>query len=136
MHNECRCKFYKRIANETTTRRMRLICVYGIAGVFTFSYICQQLLNQLIPIQILLIVRIPPLFYTMLANLCKRLTITTNSLLLIRMACNRLRICCEYVFLTKSRNMFLIFAIPLERSECLIRIKTNVWRRTCEHCDL
>ena len=31
---------------------------------FSFSYICQHLLNQLILIQILLIVRIPPLFYT------------------------------------------------------------------------
>ena len=37
----------------------------------------------------------------MLANLYKRLTITTNALLLIRMACNclLLRICCEYAFL-------------------------------------
>ena len=58
---------------------------------------------------------------------CKRLTITTNALLLIRMACNCLRICCEYAPLTEFRNLFLIFAIPLERSECL-RIRTNVWR--------
>ena len=50
-----------------------------------------------------------------------------NALLLIRMACNCLRICCEYAFLTEFRSMFLIFAIPLERSECL-RIRTNVWR--------
>ena len=53
----------------------------------------------------------------MLANLCKRLTITTDALLLIRMACNCLRLCCEYDFLTKFRKMFLIFAIPLERSK-------------------
>ena len=35
----------------------------------------------------------------MLANLYKHHTITTNALLLIRMACNCLRICCEYAFL-------------------------------------
>ena len=63
----------------------------------------------------------------MLVNLYKRLTVTTNALLLIRIACNCLRICCEYAFLTEFRNLFLIFAIPHERSECL-RIRTNVWR--------
>ena len=51
----------------------------------------------------------------MLANLYKRLTITTNALPLIRMACkllpNMLRI---YVF-TNFRNMFLKFAKPRER---------------------
>ena len=62
----------------------------------------------------------------MLENLYKRLTITTNALLLIRMACYCLRICCKYAFLTEFRNMFLIFAISLEQSECL-RIRTNVW---------
>ena len=129
---ECRCKFYKRVANATTTRRMRLICVYGIAGVSFFSYICQHLLNQLILIQYLRIVRILPLFYTNASNFYKRLTISTNALLLIRMACNCLRISCEYAFLTEFiltefRNMILIFAIPLDRSECL-RIRTNVWR--------
>ena len=69
----------------------------------------------------------------MLANLCKRPTITTNALLLIKMACSCLRICWEYAFLTEFRNMFLIYAIPLERSESL---RTNVWRCTCKHCDL
>ena len=63
----------------------------------------------------------------MLANLYKRLTITTNALLLIRMACNCFRICCAYAFLTEFRNMILIFAILLERSECL-RIRMNFWR--------
>ena len=51
----------------------------------------------------------------MLANLYKRLTITTNALPLIRMACellpNMLRTC---VF-TCFRNMFLKFAKPLEQ---------------------
>ena len=128
MLNECRCKFYKRHGdcNNNTTHASSMRLRY--CRCFSFSCICQHLLNQLILIQILpLIVRIPPYFLRMLANLYKRLTITTNALLLIRMACNCLRICCEYAFLTEFRNMILKFAIPLDRSECL-RIRTNVWQ--------
>ena len=135
MLNECRCKFYKRVVNETTTRCMRFICVYGIAGVSLFLTFASTFLISFFSFKFCLMSAF--LFYSirMLANLCKRLTITTNALLLIRMACNCLRICCEYAFITEFRNMFLIFAIPLERPECL-RIRTNVWRCTCEHCDL
>ena len=127
MLNECRCKFYKRIANETTTRRMRLICIYGIAGVSLFLIFASTCLISLFSFKFCLFSAFLLYSVRMLENLHKRLTITTNVLLLIRMACNCLRICCEYAFLTEFRNMFLIFAIPLERSEGL-RIRTNVWR--------
>ena len=129
MLNECRCKFYKRVANETTTRRMRLICVYGIAGVSLFNFLIFVSTCSIILFLFKFCLLSAFLLYSIriLANLCKRRTITTIALLLIRMACNCLRILCEYAFLTEFRNMFLMFAILLERSECL-RIRTNVWR--------
>ena len=129
MLNECHCKFYKRVPNDTTSRRVRLICVYGIAGVSLVLIFASTCSISLFSFKVCLLSVF--LFYSirMLANICKRLTITANSLLLhvIRMACNCLRICCEYAFLTEFRNMLLIFAIPHERSECL-RIRTNVWQ--------
>ena len=90
-----------------------------IAGL-SFCFLFARLFPiSLFPIIVILIVRI--LHYTtrisilMLANLYKRLMITTNALPLIRMACellpNMLRIC---VF-TNFGNMFLKFAKPRER---------------------
>ena len=129
MLNECRCKFYKRVVNETTTRRMCLICVhvYGIACVSLFLTFARTCSISLFSFKFCLLSAFLLYSIRVLANLCKRLTITTNALLLIRMACNCLRICCEYAFLTEFRNMFLIFAISLEQSECL-RIRKNAWR--------
>ena len=125
MLNECRCKFYKRVANETTTRRMRLICIYGIAGVSLFLIFASTCSISLFSFKFCLLSAFLLYSIPMLDNLCKRPKITTNALLLIRMACSCLRICCKYAFLTEFRNMFLIFAIPLERSECL-QIRTYV----------
>ena len=129
MLNECSCKFYKRVANETTTRRMRLICVYGIAGVSLFLIFASTCPISLFSFKFCVLSVFLLYSIRMLGNPYKRFTITTkfNALLLIRMACNCLRICCDYAFLMEFGNMFLIFAIPLERSECL-RIRTNVWR--------
>ena len=127
MLNECRCKFYKRVVNETTTRRMRLICVYGIADVSLFLIFASTCSISLFSFKFCLLSAFLLYSKRMLANLYKCLTIITNALLLIRMACNCLRIYCEYAFFTEFGNMFLRFAIPLERSECL-RIRTNVWR--------
>ena len=124
MLNECRCKFYKRVANETTTQRMRLICIYGIAGVSLFLIFASTCPISLFSFKFCLLSAFLLYSLRMLANLYKRHTIITNALLLIRMACNCLRICCQYAFLTEFGNIFLIFAIPLERSECL-RIRTN-----------
>ena len=88
-----------------------------IAGsVFLFFFIYKALPNQLIPIILYLLSSF--FHYTtrisirMLANLYKRLTITTNTSPLTRMACellpNMLRICVY----TNFRNMFLKFAKP------------------------
>ena len=120
-------KLYKRIANDTTTRRMRLICIYGIAAVSLFLIFASTCSISLFSFKICLLSAFLLYSIRTLETLYKRLTITTNALLLIIMACNCLRIGCKYAFLTEFRNMFLIFAIPLERSECL-RIRTNIWR--------
>ena len=95
MLNECR------VVNEITTRRMRLIFVHGIAGVslfLTFASTCS--VNQLILIQILLNVRIPPLFYTDASESLqtsydhyKCIVINKNGLQLLK---NMLRICFPY----------------------------------------
>ena len=108
MLNECRRKFYKRVANETTTRRMRLLCVYVIAGVSLFLIFASTCSISLFSFKFCLLSAFLLYSIRMLANLYKRLTIITNALLLIRMACNCLRICCEYAFLTEFRNMFLM----------------------------
>ena len=55
----------------------------------------------------------------MLANHYKRLTIATNGLPSIRMACDCLRICCEYAFFANFRSMFLIFVTPQNRARML-----------------
>ena len=117
MLNKCRLQFYKRVANETTTRRMHLICVYGIASVSVFLIFASTCSISLFSFNFFLLSVFLLYSIRMLAILCKRLTITTIALLLIRMACNCLRICCEYAFLTEFKNMFLMFAILLERSD-------------------
>ena len=119
MLNQCCCKLYKRIANDTTTRRMRLICIHGIAAVSLFLIFASICSISLFSSKICLLSAFLLYSIRTLETLYKRLTITTNALLLIIMACNCLRICCKYAFLTEFRNMFLIFAIPLERFECL-----------------
>ena len=95
MLNICRCKFYKHVANVTTTRRMRLVCVYGIAGVSLFLIFASTCSISLFSFKFCLLSAF--LFYSMrmLANL------------LIRIACSCLRICCEYAFLTEFMNMYL-----------------------------
>ena len=113
MHNECRCTVYKRFANETPTRCMRLICIYGIAAVSLFLIFASTCSISLFSFKICLLSAFLLYSIRMLENLYKRLTITTNALLLIRMAHNCLRICCKYAFLTEFRNIFLIFAISL-----------------------
>ena len=127
MLNECRCKVYKCVANETTTRRMRLICIYGITAVSLFLIFASTCSISLFSFKICLMSAFLLYSIRMLENRYKRLTITTNAWILIRTACNCLRICCKYAFLTEFKSTFLIFAIPLQRSECL-RIRTNVWR--------
>ena len=109
MLNECRCKVYKRFANETPTRCMPLICihVYGIVAVSPFLIFACTCSISLFSFKICLLSAFILCSIRMLENLYKRLTITTNALLLIRMACNCLRICCKYAFLTEFRNLFL-----------------------------
>ena len=106
MLNECRCKFYKRVANETTTRRMRLICIYGIAGVSLFLIFASTCSISLFSFNFCLLSAFLLYSIPMLDNLCKRPTITTNALLLIRMACSCLRICFKYAFLRNLGTCF------------------------------
>ena len=123
---EYHCEPYERVmtvvVNETTTGHMRSLFVYThcrVCLLFLFARLC--------PISLFPIILFAFFHYTkrisirMLANLYKRLTITTNALPLIRMACellpNMLGIC---VF-TSLRNMFLKFAKPREQP----RMHTN-----------
>ena len=72
-------------------------------------------------------VRIPSLFYTNTSKPLQTSYDHNKCIVINKKACNLLRICCEYAFPTEFRNIYLIFAISLERLECL-RIRTNVWR--------
>ena len=89
---ECRCEYYACVANTTTTQRKRSLFAYTHCRCFSFAFICHPLPNKLIIRHFLLIVRIRPVFFgnvkKMLANLYKRLTITTNALPSIKMACD------------------------------------------------
>ena len=96
---EYHCEPYERVVNETTTGHMRSLFAYThcrVCPLFLFARLC--------PISLFPIILSAFFHYTtrisvrMLANLYKRLTITTNALPLIRMAV-RLRICCEYASL-------------------------------------
>ena len=89
-------EFYECVANETTTRHMRLICIYGIADVFLFLIFPSTCSISILSVKFCLLSAFLLYSIRMLANLYKHLTITTNALLLIRMACNCLRICGEY----------------------------------------
>ena len=66
---EYRCEHYERVANETTKRHMRSLLTYT-------HYLLSAFFHYTTRISI-----------RMLSNLYKRLTITTNVLPLIRMAC-------------------------------------------------
>ena len=77
-----------------------VLYAYMVLSVFPFSYMCQHLLNQLILIQILLIVRIPPLFYTYTSESLQTsydryicIGINKNGLQLLK---NMFRICFPY----------------------------------------
>ena len=96
MLNECRCKF-KRVANETTTRRMRRICVCGIAGVSLFLIYASNCSISLFSFEFCLLSAFLLYSIRILANLYKRLTIikNLNALLLILLK-NMLRICFAY----------------------------------------
>ena len=117
---EYHCKPYEGVVNETTTGHMHSLFAYTHCRVcFLFARLC--------PISLFPIILSAFFHYTtrisirMLANLYKRLTISTNALPLMRMAWellpNMLRIC---VF-TSFRNMFLKFAKPREQP----RMHTN-----------
>ena len=115
-------------------------CVYlhiHIAGLyfcFLFARLCPI---SLFPIILILTIRLLSLYYENIKTNAsdKRLTITTNALPLIRMACellpNMLRIC---VF-TNFMNLILNSQKLVNGREC-IRIQTNAKRSPCDHCDL
>ena len=94
------CESYECVAKETTTRHTHTLFAYTHCFLFAFYLLgCAQLAYS------------PSYCYSlsafvhyttrmsiqMLANLYKRLTITTNALPMIRMACDCFRICCKYV---------------------------------------
>ena len=108
---ELRCKSYERVANETTTRHMRIFAYTHCRSIFLFLF------AGLCPISLFPIILMSAFFhYTtrismhMLAKLYKCLPITTNASPLIRKACellpNMLRIC----IFTNFMNLFLEFA--------------------------
>ena len=120
------------VANLMNALRMKLqhdtclaylhIHIADVSLLLLFAILCPI---SLLSINLFLIVRIRPVFYSsemsirMLVILYKRLTITTNALPSIRMACDCLRINCEYAFLANFRNMFPILPRPCERPRML-----------------
>ena len=93
-------QIYKRVANETTTRRMRLICVYGIAAVSLFLIFASTCSISLFSFNFFLIVRFHPLFYTNASeslqtsyDYYKCVVINKNGLQLLK---NMLQICFPY----------------------------------------
>ena len=105
------------VANLMNVARMKrghktweLICIIHIVGVCHCLISARPCSISLLFFKFVLIVIIRRALYGMSirmpANLYKRLTTTTSALTFIRMACDCLRIYCEYAFLANFRSIF------------------------------